>query len=113
MSSSACCCVAGASAAPADPTPPRAADSPAARAPLVQRALHFLSWLLPSAILALLPKCPMCLAAYAAVWLGLGLSLPAAAQLHTLLIILCLAALAFLAAKRLPMRHLPRLAWRR
>jgi hypothetical protein len=40
-------------------------------------------WLLPSAILALLPKCPACLALY------VGVSLATASHLRTFVIVLC------------------------
>ena len=47
--------------------------------------------------LALIPKCPACLAAYVLLFTGIGLSLPAATAVRWALIGLSLAALAFLA----------------
>ena len=70
-----------------------------------RRCLDTASWLVPAAILVLAPKCPMCLAAYLAVWTGVGFSLPTAANLRLSLLILCLATLLCLAV-----RYLSRLA---
>jgi hypothetical protein len=50
-------------------------------------------WLIPTAILAFLPKCPVCVAAYIAIITGVGVSVEVADYLRTSLVILCLAAL--------------------
>lgn len=50
---------------------------------------------LPTIILALLPKCPACLAAYLALGTGISLSVAAASALRTLLIVSCVVALAW------------------
>jgi hypothetical protein len=67
---------------------------------IVRRAVNLAGWIVPSAILALIPKCPICLAAYVALWTGLGLSVAAAANLRMLLIVVCVISLVFLAARQ-------------
>jgi hypothetical protein len=52
-------------------------------------------------MLALLPKCPVCVVGYVALATGLGISVTAAAHLRLLLLMLCLASLVFFAARRL------------
>src|SRR5215468_2541417 len=58
-------------------------------------------WIVPSATLALLPKCPVCVVGYVALATGLGISMKTAAHLRTLLLMLCIVSLVFVAAKRL------------
>ncbi len=54
---------------------------------------------LPSIALALIPKCPMCIAAYLALGGGLGVSLSTAAHLRTALVWLCWSVLVLLAMR--------------
>jgi hypothetical protein len=48
----------------------------------MRRVREVFSWLIPSATLVWAPKCPACLAAYVALWTGLGLSLSTAAYMR-------------------------------
>jgi len=61
--------------------------------------LDVAGYVVPAAVLALLPKCPFCLAAYLAIGTGLGIATSTAAHLRTLLLIVCVVCLVFMAAK--------------
>ena len=56
-------------------------------------------WVLPASALALMPKCPACVAAYFAIATGFGISMSAAAYLRTGAIAACVATLLYLAAR--------------
>jgi len=56
-------------------------------------------WLLPGVILAMLPKCPLCVVAYVAMATSIGISFSTAATARILIIALCITALAFVTAK--------------
>lgn len=66
-----------------------------------RRYLYTGGWAVSAAILALIPKCPLCLAMYLAVGLGVGVSLPTATYLRLALILLCVAPLAYFAVRHL------------
>jgi hypothetical protein len=65
-----------------------------------RRCLSMIEWAIPGALLAVMPKCPACVAAYVLAWTGLGLSFSVAKQLRTLLPILCVAWLLLLALRQ-------------
>jgi hypothetical protein len=74
----------------------------AAKTPtLARRCREVGAWALPTTMLALMPKCPACVAAYVAVWSGLGLSLGAATFLRTALLLLLALSLLYLILTRL------------
>ncbi len=80
---------AGERIAEGDPHPPS----------FLRRSLDLTAKAVPVAILAVLPKCPACLAAYVALGTGIGVSLAAATYLRLSLIVACVAALIFFVVK--------------
>ncbi|MBV9875908.1 MAG: hypothetical protein JO025_14350 [Verrucomicrobia bacterium] len=65
----------------------------------LSRFVNFVGWIVPSAILALIPKCPVCVAGYAVIGTSVGVSLSALAQLRLALIVLCVVSLSVVGTK--------------
>jgi Flp pilus assembly protein TadB len=65
-----------------------------------RRLRELAGWIVPGAALAILPKCPACIAAYLALATGVGVSMTTAAHIRIALIAICVAALAFVGARR-------------
>jgi hypothetical protein len=74
----------------------------ASRAPrgVWRRGGEAAGWIIPSATLALMPKCPACVAMYVALFSGAGISMAGATGLRMALIVLCVLPLLFLALRR-------------
>jgi hypothetical protein len=53
-------------------------------------------WIVPGIVLAVMPKCPLCLAAYIALFTGIGISLAVAKFAWWLVVIICVGILAYL-----------------
>ena len=66
-----------------------------------RRGREIAGWIIPGITLALLPKCPICVAAYVAFFTGVSITFASASHLRTSLQILCIAALLYLVIKRL------------
>ena len=49
---------------------------------LLRRCGDISGWIVPASILALMPKCPLCVAAYVALATGIGISVTAATYLR-------------------------------
>jgi hypothetical protein len=67
---------------------------------LLQRCLDALRWMAPGFVLLIIPKCPICLAAYVALGTGIGISFAVAAWIRWILIALCVVSLLYLIGKR-------------
>jgi predicted transporter len=77
---------------------PRCCEAAAARSP-ARRWFAAAGSVMPAAVLVLLPKCPICLAAWLAAATGIGVTISTAATLRTLLLVLCLTSLGYLVAR--------------
>jgi hypothetical protein len=64
-----------------------------------------MQWLFPAILLALVPKCPLCVAAYVAVLSGVGISVSTARWIQILLLVFCLTSLAYIAVRRTKGNH--------
>lgn len=49
-----------------------------------------LKWLVPSAVMVFMPKCPACVAGYIALFTGIGITLPLATKLHVGVLAACI-----------------------
>jgi hypothetical protein len=67
----------------------------------LRRGGEMAGWIIPSATLVLMPKCPICVAAYVTLFTGVGISFASASKIRTSLLILSIAALLGLALIRL------------
>jgi hypothetical protein len=66
----------------------------------LRRAREAAGWIVPGAVLALMPKCPICLAAYVALGTGFTMSCSSAHILMRGLTMLCLGTLALCLVRR-------------
>lgn len=73
----------------------------AGRTSFVRRLRSFAGWLVPGAVLVLIPKCPVCIIAYVAMISGIGLSISTASNLRIALIAVSSACLLYLVASLL------------
>lgn len=69
--------------------------------PPKRRGREIAGWIIPSVTLALMPKCPVCVAAYVALVSGVGISVATALVIRTSLVVVCGVALSYLALPRL------------
>jgi hypothetical protein len=79
-----------------NPPPPNAVDGQRST-DLLRRTWRGVQWLFPTALLVLMPKCPLCVTMYIAMFTGIGVSVSTARWIQILMLVLCLASLGYLA----------------
>ena len=79
---------------------PRVGADAYQRKPWLRHVGGFVAWVLPGALLALMPKCPLCLAAYVALGTGFTMSGSSAHILLRALTALCVGTLALCVVRR-------------
>jgi len=85
-----------------EPTPKSAGPDPRdskRSTGLFRRAGRSIQWLFPATLLVLMPKCPLCVAAYVALFTGIGITVSTARWIQILMPVFCLIALAYLAVR--------------
>jgi hypothetical protein len=85
-----------------DPAPNSASPDPGdGKRPtgLLRRAWRSIQWLFPATLLVLMPKCPLCVAAYVALFTGIGITVSTARWIQILMQVFCLTSLAYLAVR--------------
>lgn len=65
----------------------------------LRRAWRNTQWIFPATLLALIPKCPLCVAAYVALFTGVGISVTTARWIQILMFVLCLVSLTYFAVR--------------
>jgi hypothetical protein len=75
--------------------------NPVKRTSHMRRLLHTVKCGIPGAVLVLLPKCPVCMAAWISVATGFGISVSAAGYLRMSLIVLCIISLCYFVITRM------------
>jgi hypothetical protein len=58
-----------------------------------------IQWLFPASVLVLMPKCPLCVAAYFALFTGIGITASTARWIQVLMLSFCLISLGYLAVR--------------
>jgi hypothetical protein len=62
----------------------------------LRHAWHSIQWLFPATFLLLIPKCPLCVAAYVALFTGAGITVSTARWIQVLMLALCMSSLTYL-----------------
>jgi len=66
---------------------------------LFRRAWRGVQWVFPATLLVLIPKCPICVAAYVALFTGVGISVTTARWIQVLMLVICLGSLGYLGVR--------------
>src|SRR6201999_3655890 len=68
----------------------------------LRRAWRSIQWLFPATLLVMMPKCPFCMAAYVALFTGVGITVSTARWIQIIMVVFCLTSLAYLAVRHKP-----------
>jgi hypothetical protein len=66
---------------------------------ILRRIGRSIQWLFPATLLVVMPKCPLCVAAYVALFTGVGVTVSTARWIQILMLAFCLTSLAYLVVR--------------